>query len=356
MALDPPLVTHRSHEAARDGIELARFDPRGLESLHLCEEDLELDGAQPQELASPVGHASRIASSTARRACASPSSLGAAASVVWNMRSAEPSARTFGARGLVRVLAARSMSNARVRASARGSAIGSGTASGKAARGRRSDPKTTATPIGTSDRTSARRSSCIREWESPVRKAVNPFILSTIEKRAAPDRRQRNRANGVELRRYERTPIDVAVTFSRKASAGAGGGASAETASTRWDGRATDISLGGMFVATSTPLPFGSEAVVTIGFPNERGMFSLLGVVRWTREGGMGIQFGLLARARRTRSRTRCVHPGSARRQPRVAVLRLAEGGRYFERTKGPRSWLRRARSARGRSRAWRTR
>ena len=84
----------------------------------------------------------------------------------------------------------------------------------------------------------------------------------------------------------------MAVTFSRKASAGTAAGA--ETASTRWEGRATDISLGGMFVATSTPLPFGSEAVVTIAFPKQRGTFALLGVVRWTREGGMGIQFGLL--------------------------------------------------------------
>ncbi|HSY21754.1 MAG TPA: PilZ domain-containing protein [Polyangiaceae bacterium] len=112
--------------------------------------------------------------------------------------------------------------------------------------------------------------------------------MSTIEKRAAPDRRKRNRANGVELRRYERTPIDVAVTFSRKPAPGA------EPAGTRHEGRATDISLGGMFVATSTPLPFGSEIVVYMAFPKQRGTFALGGVVRWTHAGGMGIQFGLL--------------------------------------------------------------
>jgi hypothetical protein len=114
------------------------------------------------------------------------------------------------------------------------------------------------------------------------------FHNVTIEKRAAPDRRKRNRANGVELRRYERTPIDVAVTFSRKATAGA------ERDETRREGRATDISPGGMFVATSAPLPFGSEVVVYVAFPKQRGTFALAGVVRWTRESGMGIQFGLL--------------------------------------------------------------
>ena len=121
-----------------------------------------------------------------------------------------------------------------------------------------------------------------------MRTAVDPFILSTIEKRAVPDRRKRNRANGVELRRYERTPIDVPVTFSRKAAPG-------EPVEERaGEGRATDISLGGMFVATSAPLPFGSEVVVYMAFPKQRGTFALGGVVRWTHAGGMGIQFGLL--------------------------------------------------------------
>jgi hypothetical protein len=116
--------------------------------------------------------------------------------------------------------------------------------------------------------------------------------MSTIEKRIVPDRRKRKRANGVELRRYERTPIDVAVTFSRKPAPGQP--AEPSEPATRWEGRASDISLGGMFVTTATPLPFGSEIVVYISFPQQRGTFALGGVVRWTREGGMGIQFGLL--------------------------------------------------------------
>lgn len=79
----------------------------------------------------------------------------------------------------------------------------------------------------------------------------------------------------------------MAVTFSRKAPPGT-------PVEGPRDGRATDISLGGMFVATSAPLPFGSEVVVSIAFPHQRGTFALSGVVRWTHEGGMGIQFGLL--------------------------------------------------------------
>ncbi len=86
----------------------------------------------------------------------------------------------------------------------------------------------------------------------------------------------------VELRRYQRTPIDVTVEFSRKGT------------NELFAGRAKDISIGGMFVETTEPLPFGSDVVVHITLPQQRGKLALQGVIRWTRNGGMGIQFGLL--------------------------------------------------------------
>jgi hypothetical protein len=55
-------------------------------------------------------------------------------------------------------------------------------------------------------------------------------------------------------------------------------------------GRAHDISLGGMFVATTTAASFGSK--VTLKFKIGRDELALDGVVRWTRDDGMGVQFG----------------------------------------------------------------
>jgi Tfp pilus assembly protein PilZ len=95
----------------------------------------------------------------------------------------------------------------------------------------------------------------------------------------------------VELRRYQRTPIDVAVEFSSKGS------------DQLFVGRATDISLGGMFIEAQEPLAFAMEIVVHIALPKQRGRLALRGLVRWTRPGGMGIQFGLLG-ARETHAIT----------------------------------------------------
>jgi type IV pilus assembly protein PilZ len=86
----------------------------------------------------------------------------------------------------------------------------------------------------------------------------------------------------VELRRYVRAPIDVAVEFVAKGS----------TAS--FPGRATDVSLGGMFIRTSRPASFSAEIRVRVTLPGQKAAFDLPAVVRWTRPDGMGIQFGLL--------------------------------------------------------------
>jgi type IV pilus assembly protein PilZ len=86
----------------------------------------------------------------------------------------------------------------------------------------------------------------------------------------------------VELRRFMRTPLDTPVTFSRKG---------AEDAAV---GRAKDLSVGGMFIETTDPVAFGGEVVIHLRLPRNKDELTLPGVVRWVRDGGMGIQFGNL--------------------------------------------------------------
>jgi type IV pilus assembly protein PilZ len=84
----------------------------------------------------------------------------------------------------------------------------------------------------------------------------------------------------LDLRRFPRVRIDQPVLFSAKG----------EEVST--EGIARDISLGGMFVATEVPAPFGAEVTVEISLGGSE--LVIPGVVRWTRPDGMGVQFGLL--------------------------------------------------------------
>ena len=83
----------------------------------------------------------------------------------------------------------------------------------------------------------------------------------------------------LELRRHSRSAIDVPVEFVGKG------------ASERFAGRAKDISLGGMFIETADPLPFAAEVTVHVTLPSQKTAFALPGVVRWNRDGGMGVQF-----------------------------------------------------------------
>jgi hypothetical protein len=100
----------------------------------------------------------------------------------------------------------------------------------------------------------------------------------------------------LELRRHNRATLDVPVEFVAKGS------------NERIVGHARDISVGGMFIVTATPLPFSAEIVVHIVLPSQKAPFSLPGVVRWTREDGMGIQFGLIG-ARATHAITQLTRP-----------------------------------------------
>jgi hypothetical protein len=95
----------------------------------------------------------------------------------------------------------------------------------------------------------------------------------------------------VDLRRYNRVHLDVPCEFVAKG------------ATARISGIAKDISIGGMFVESAKPLEFKAELVVHVTLPGQKAPFALPGVVRWTRGGGMGIQFGLLG-ARETHAIT----------------------------------------------------
>src|ERR1700722_5836506 len=61
-----------------------------------------------------------------------------------------------------------------------------------------------------------------------------------------------------------------------------------------FEGVSRDLSLGGMFVETTTPSLFGAR--VQLVFPRPRPARPLLvpGTVRWTSAEGMGVQFGSL--------------------------------------------------------------
>jgi hypothetical protein len=58
--------------------------------------------------------------------------------------------------------------------------------------------------------------------------------------------------------------------------------------------RATDISLGGMFVEVSKPPPLGKNVVVGISTSGGPAPILLPGTVRWSRPTGIGIEFGPL--------------------------------------------------------------
>lgn len=89
----------------------------------------------------------------------------------------------------------------------------------------------------------------------------------------------------MEKRRHARTSIDLPLTFGVKGTTGQG------------QGIGRDISIGGIFVETNDPAPFGAEIVVRLGLRTATGgtrEFDLPGVVRWVGPDGMGVQFGLL--------------------------------------------------------------
>jgi hypothetical protein len=93
-----------------------------------------------------------------------------------------------------------------------------------------------------------------------------------------------------EKRVHVRIPIDVAVTCEL-------------TDGSEVYGVAKDISVGGMYVECRESVPFGAKLTVVGKLPGLPDQARLPGVVRWSKEGGFGVQFGLLG-ARETHAIT----------------------------------------------------
>ena len=71
----------------------------------------------------------------------------------------------------------------------------------------------------------------------------------------------------------------------------------------RVDATCHDISLGGLFIETNQPAPFGSEITVYLTLPGLKTEVVVKSRVRWTKPTGMGVQFGMMG-ARETHALT----------------------------------------------------
>lgn len=94
-----------------------------------------------------------------------------------------------------------------------------------------------------------------------------------------------------EKRSHPRAAIDFAVRCERKDGSS-------------FDGHARDLSVGGMFVESPHIPAFGTDVTIVATLPGPIGTLKLPGVVRWSKPGGFGVQFGLLG-ARETFAITR---------------------------------------------------
>jgi hypothetical protein len=97
-----------------------------------------------------------------------------------------------------------------------------------------------------------------------------------------------------EKRQFQRARIDVPVEFTLRGS------------ELKVPGVAKDISVGGMFIETTSPAAFGSGVRVGLELPGHTGPMLVAATVRWTNASGMGVQFGLLG-ARETHAITEIV-------------------------------------------------
>jgi hypothetical protein len=84
-----------------------------------------------------------------------------------------------------------------------------------------------------------------------------------------------------EKRRHARVQVDLPVTCTTSAGSAVGG-------------IARDLSLGGLFIESSESFPFGTQLTITIRIPGGLDESRMPGVVRWSKPGGIGVQFGLL--------------------------------------------------------------
>ncbi|WP_437660337.1 PilZ domain-containing protein [Sorangium sp. So ce1182] len=80
-------------------------------------------------------------------------------------------------------------------------------------------------------------------------------------------------------RKHPRRPIELSIAFR------IGDGP-------RIDAICRDISLGGMFIETTSPAPFGATVEVLLSLSGLKQAAAIPSIVRWTTAEGMGVQFG----------------------------------------------------------------
>lgn len=84
-----------------------------------------------------------------------------------------------------------------------------------------------------------------------------------------------------EKRKHPRSPISPAVAFQ-------------SAAGERIEATCRDISLGGAFIETASPAPFGSTVTIYMRLPGIDQEVAVKSTVRWTKTDGMGVQFGVM--------------------------------------------------------------
>ena len=104
-----------------------------------------------------------------------------------------------------------------------------------------------------------------------------------------PRRLSGTRRKVPEARRDERAPLELVMHFYLDG--------------VRHLGTATNLSVGGIFVQTETPAPFGATIMVELDLPGMREPACITSFVRWTNAEGMGLQFDLMG-ARETHALT----------------------------------------------------
>lgn len=55
-----------------------------------------------------------------------------------------------------------------------------------------------------------------------------------------------------------------------------------------------DISVGGVFIHSDEQVTFGTEVTIVVRMPTAKTDLRLPGTIRWMKEDGFGVQFGLL--------------------------------------------------------------
>lgn len=70
-----------------------------------------------------------------------------------------------------------------------------------------------------------------------------------------------------------------------------------------------DVSLGGMFIETPDPLPYGAKLRLTLPLPGLPAPAIIDATVRWRKPTGMGVQFGVMG-ARETHALMMLIEQG----------------------------------------------